>query len=260
METPFPGMDPYLEAPAFWPDVHNRLAYAICDQIQPTLSPRYAAIIVPYSTFETIDIAPAQKVVPDIGLIERDLPGPGGTAVATLEAPLTSTITLEMPTRYARIEIRTVGNETLVTAIELLSPVNKRPGAEGAEAYERKRREVFRSDAHLLEIDLLRAGKRPAFQTELPDSPYFVYLSRAERRPTVDIWPMTMQAPMDVVPVPLRYPDPDVRLDLNAALHQAYTSARYDLRLDYRNPPPPPELSPDDAAWLDAHLRERGLR
>jgi hypothetical protein len=31
MPSPFPGMDPYLENPEFWPGVHNRLIVAIID-------------------------------------------------------------------------------------------------------------------------------------------------------------------------------------------------------------------------------------
>ncbi len=41
MQPPLPGMDPYLEAPDLWPDEHASLAFAIRDQIQPLLSPRY---------------------------------------------------------------------------------------------------------------------------------------------------------------------------------------------------------------------------
>ena len=29
VEIPFPGMDPYLEDPTIWPDVHNRLFVTI---------------------------------------------------------------------------------------------------------------------------------------------------------------------------------------------------------------------------------------
>ncbi|WP_448337488.1 DUF4058 family protein, partial [Chloroflexus aurantiacus] len=53
---------------------------------------------------------------------------------------------------------------------------------------------------------------------------------------------------------------PDVPLPLTTLVHQVYRNARYDLRIDYRQPPPPPDLTPDEAAWLDAHLRARGLR
>lgn len=60
--------------------------------------------------------------------------------------------------------------------------------------------------------------------------------------------------------MPLRRPDSDAALDLARAMRFAYAEARYDLRIDYRAAPPPPQLTPDDAAWLDAHLRARGLR
>ena len=45
----------------------------------------------------------------------------------------------------------------MVTVIELLSPSNKRAG-DDREQYLAKRRELLRSPAHLVEIDLLRDG------------------------------------------------------------------------------------------------------
>lgn len=249
MQPPFPGMDPYLETPSLWPDVHAALATALRRQLQRQISPRYAAVLVPYTAYETIDVTTARTVVPDNRGLAR-----------AQTAPLSGLLTVDLPTRYSRIEIRTLSDETLVTAIEILSPVNKRPGAEGVDAYERKRREILRSEVHLLEIDLLRAGRRPSLATPLPPNPYFVFLSRVEQRPRVDIWPLTIQNAIPLVPVPLRAPDPDVPLDLSGALHDIYADARYDLRIDYRQNPPLPEVSPADAAWLDAHLRECGLR
>src|SRR5438874_7071988 len=146
------------------------------------------------------------------------MPAATGATVAMAPAPLTVTAAMEVPTRYARVEIRTVDDEALVTAIELLSPVNKRPGVDGADSYERKRQEVFRSEAHLLEIDLLRGGRRPQLLTPLPEAPYFIFLSRAERRPQIEIWPLTLRDPIVPVPVPLRHPDPDVVLDVGRAI------------------------------------------
>ncbi|PDW02778.1 DUF4058 family protein [Candidatus Viridilinea mediisalina] len=261
MEPPFPGMDPYLERASLWPDVHVGLITAMRDALQPQIAPAYVAQITPYVALEQIDIAvPRRAIVPDIGLYERESPKAAALA-ATIEAPsLTGTALLDIPTRYARIEIRAVNDETLVTAIELLSPVNKRPGAEGVDAYEKKRRELFTAGVHLLEIDLLRGGKRPqlAPSTQLPAAPYFVFLSRAEHWPEIDIWACTFERPLPTVPVPLRRPDPDAALPLNQVLHQVYRNARYDLQIDYRAAPPPPDLSATDAAWLEAHLRERG--
>jgi hypothetical protein len=43
-------------------------------------------------------------------------------------------------------------------------------------------------------------------------------------------------------------------------VQQVYHNARYDLQVDYRADPPSPALSPDDAAWLAAHLQAAGLR
>lgn len=261
MELPFPEMDPYLEAPNIWPDVHNSLVFAIRSQIQPQISPRYTAVITPYSVFETIDIAPTRAIIPDIGVLERDSPStPAKEAVTLAPAPMTGIVAMHIPTRYARIEIRTVVDEALVTTIEILSPANKRSGLEGAEAYERKRQEILRSEAHLLEIDLLRAGVRPSLITDLPDNPYFVFLSRVERRPTIEIWPLSLRRATTPLPVPLRYPDPDAVMNLAQAIQFVYTEARYDLRINYREAPPPPPLRDEDAIWLDAYLRERGLR
>lgn len=45
MPGPFPGMDPYLERPDLWPDVHQSLITYIRDALQPQLRPRYHARI-----------------------------------------------------------------------------------------------------------------------------------------------------------------------------------------------------------------------
>jgi Protein of unknown function (DUF4058) len=41
MPTPFPGMDPYLERPVLWPDVHNGLIAELRNTLAPQLRPRY---------------------------------------------------------------------------------------------------------------------------------------------------------------------------------------------------------------------------
>ena len=41
MRPPFPGMDPWLESPTLWPDVHNSLITSIRDVLAPRLRPRY---------------------------------------------------------------------------------------------------------------------------------------------------------------------------------------------------------------------------
>jgi hypothetical protein len=261
MEPVFPGMDPYLERPSLWPDVHNSLIYAVREQLQKQLIPRYKAIITPYISLESLEIGTSHRgVVPDIGIVDQNERASltGTTAIAP--APLTMTAFMDIPTRLARLEIRVIDNETLVTVIEVLSPANKRPGAEGTDAYEKKRQELFQTTVNLLEIDLLRNGQRPRLTKPLPLFPYFILLSRARNRPSIDVWPLALEQPIPLVPVPLQDPDPDIPLDLTLALHQIYRSARYDLQIDYRADPPPPDLSPAESTWLDAWLRERGKR
>ena len=43
MRSPFPGMDPYLEAPERWQDVHADLAAEIRTALSRLVQPRYFA-------------------------------------------------------------------------------------------------------------------------------------------------------------------------------------------------------------------------
>src|SRR5262249_10879314 len=111
-----------------------------------------------------------------------------------------------------------------------------------------------------LRIDLLRAGERPSLAEPLPEASYFIILSRAERRPVAEVWPLHLQEPLPVLPVPLLPPDPDVPLDLGRALATIYDRSGYDLRIAYTQPPPAPTLSTEDARWLETHLQKVGKR
>ena len=76
--------------------------------------------------------------------------------------------------------------------------------------------------AHLIEIDLLRRGKRPPMREALPDVPYFIFLSRAQRRPLTDVWPIRLDAPLPTISVPLLPGDADVPLDVQLAFSRVY--------------------------------------
>jgi hypothetical protein len=220
MPSPFPGMDPYLEAPEIWEDFHASLAREIRDQLAPRLQPRYFAALTPRVTYEEVIIEEKRVAKPDVSgskITETPL---SSSAIAILPAPMVGLAVLEVPVKEQSIEIREARTGTLVTAIEILSPVNKRRGHEAYETYRRKRRDLLRAGVHLLEIDFLRSGERPPLVTPLPEAPYFVFLSRVQRRPNVDIWPLPLRDEIPIVPVPLAEPDPDVALDLGLA-HKA---------------------------------------
>ena len=99
--------------------------------------------------------------------------------------PLTQQRFILVP--HSWVEIRDTMNRRLVTAIEFMSPTNKR--GNGRKEYLRKRLKLLRSTAHLLEIDLLRPGRRVPMREPLPGSAYFVFLSRAGHRPKTEVWP-----------------------------------------------------------------------
>ena len=250
MLSPFPGMNPYLETPELWGDFHAAVAYEIRVQLTPRLRPRYTATLVPRIEVNEIFIQETTRsIYPDVAILRPREPQGGGMAVLDiLPAPLTGRV-LQEEFRVYRIEIRRTESGQLVTAIEILSPTNKRPGSESLAAYRRKRLELRLAGVALLEVDLLRVGERLAIQGGLPHAPYFVFLNRGGEE--VEIWPLPLGTRLPVVPVPLLQPDPDIPLDLDAALNAVYAGAAYDLSIDYSQPPPNAEtLSSAELAWL----------
>jgi hypothetical protein len=258
MPSPFPGMDPYLEG-ALWTTVHFSLSAEIVRQLAPKLRPRY--LVLPAERFvmetpESVAIT-ATAMYPDVGVAKaRPMAGTAqGTTVAA--APLELATIIPAPVPHVTVEIRDTANRQLVTAIEVLSPTNKR--GDGREEYLAKRRRMLLSTAHLLEIDLLRQGQRVPMQSPLPRAPYFVFLSRVEKRPITEIWPIGLTEPLPVVPAPLLPDDKDEALDLQQAFTTTYDLLGYDLALDYAQPPEIP-LPQEDSTWAEALLRTAGLR
>ena len=254
-------MDPYLEAPSIWEDFHANLGGEIQAQLTPFLRPKYVAVLTPQITYDEIIIeAPPRTIKPDVSILQVAHQPYAGEAVAIAPSPLIGQVTQEVPVKLVSVEIRAVGDGTLVTALEILSPVHKRPGHEAFHQYDRKRRSLMRSEANLLEIDLLRQGNRFPLLTPLPVNPYFIFLHRGSGSTNVFIWPLSLAELIPPVPVPLLEPDPDLSLDLGKAIQNIYNRAAYDLRIDYSQPPPKPNLSDEEIAWLHAHLKEIGFR
>jgi hypothetical protein len=252
-------MDPYLESPRFWLDFHNALAAEIRSQLNLCLGPGYAAWLDSYAAYETVEVARLHGIRPDVSVLattpREEVPA-GGVVIAP--APATSSVPVEAPARLFRVEIRTTAQDQLVAAIEILSPANKRAGHDDCLEYQRKRRDLLRSSAHLMEIDLLRGGERPPLEKPVPAAPYYVVLSRAERRPTVDVWPIQLADSLPLLPVPLLEPDPDAPLDLATAVAAVYERGPYQRVINYQEPPPPPSLSAQEAEWVAMRLRRIG--
>lgn len=257
-QSPFPGMDPYLEAPNLWPDVHSRLMNIFAEQLTPNLAPKYIAELETQIVIDRIQDTQidTKTVLPDI-TITQPQQGFTGTMVATpvAPAPLRLNLPVAIPTRLVSIYIRLRETQQIVTVIELLSPVNKRAGSEGRQAYLEKRMTFLESPFHLIEIDLLRKGPRMPFDGLPPKTDYLAMVSNMYEYPACDVWPISLRHPLPVLPVPLLRPDPAVPLDMGQALQIAYQRARYDLRIDYSKLPLPP-LSPEAKVWIEALLSE----
>jgi hypothetical protein len=263
MPSPFPGMDPYLENPAFWSGVHDRLIVHMGDVLQPLVPPGYYVDIGERIYFER----PSEFRRPDLTVVESGPRSrePRRAGVATLEPDEPLIVAIELEVRETILEIRTVEEDDLVTALEVLSPTNKARHAHGREEYLNKRDQLLAGGAHVVEVDLLRQGP-PVTLAPVENLrtkrrlDYVVSVSRASNRGRVEVYPFTLRDPLPRVKIPLRRPDPDIILDLPAAVSRVYDHGGYRERLRYHQPPPPPSLPSEDAEWMDALLRAHGLR
>ncbi len=265
MPSPFPGMDPYIEAPKVWSDFHADLAGEMRADLNARIQPKYVARLTPHTTYEIIEVAATRGIRPDVGVYEPQ-PSQRMTREATSvfspapPTPVESRVQIELPLRLYTVEIHESDSLELVTAIEILSPANKQRGHDACVTYRRKRRELLRSSAHMIEIDLLRGGERPPLETPVPPAPYYITLSRWEDRPKVKVWPIQLRDKLPAIPVPLREPDADVMLELAAVVASVYERGGYATIIDYRQPPPPPPLIEEETAWLNEYLQKQGAR
>lgn len=239
MKTPFPGMDPYLEHPSLWPDVHNSLITAMRDEIAPRIAPAYyvcvesrAYVIKPEGDFflgrPDLSIATATSLQPVLAPV--------------MEVEDVTVLEVEFPTdeeiSHYYLEIREVQTHELITAIELLSPVNK-VDARGREEYLMKRAEALGSLTNYIELDLLRVGKpMPVSKTVASD--YRILVSRGWRRGRGQLFAFGVRNPIPDFPLPLQRGEPEPLIPLNRVLHELYARARFDLRIDYTHPAVPP--------------------
>lgn len=242
MPTPFPGMDPYLERPELWPDVHLGLIAAIRTELAPRLSPRYTVSVEertyiaassPDSFIGRADVL----VASDRGPVPVRSGSNGGMAV---REPVAIYVPAPDVVNERYLEVRNVQYSYVVTVIELLSPNNKRPGTEGFREYQTKRETLLSTRTSLVEIDLLRGGQRPPIHGEAPDSDYRIVVVRGWERPRASLCAFDLQDSIPAIPIPLERGDEEPQLDLNMLLHRLYDQAVYNLRIDYRQPPVPP--------------------
>lgn len=264
MKSPFPGMDPYLEQPAYWSAVHNRLIVAIADDLVEDLSEQYRVEIEMRTYFSDEGDSERDREnqsvlvgIPDVAIAIATQAEPR-VAVATLAPPIqpeakpelvTVPMTEEVIERY--LEIRDVATGQVITTIELLSPKNKRTG-EGRDAYERKRNRILSSQTNLVEIDLLRGGKPLAIESQNLNT-YRILISPSDLRPQANLYAFGLWDMIPTVMIPLRPSEAALRLNLQTLLNRVYDRGRYGLAIDYQRSLTP-VLSPSDRQQLQKSL------
>jgi hypothetical protein len=211
MPSPFPGMNPYLERDIAWHDFHERF-------------------IILGAGIPGAQVRPNHVVKVDDHIFVHELVD---------------------VTREAYLEIRDRHSQEVVTVLELLSPSNKRSGGTDRAQYLAKRREILNSQAHFVEIDLLRGGE-PMPGEDQPAFCYSALVSRVEERPEAGFWPIGLREGLPVIPIPLRAPHRDAILDLQELLHRVYDEAGYEFYV--YNAPPQPPLEADEDAWARQYV------
>lgn len=259
MKSPFPGLDPYLQE--FWSNVHTSMMTYIRDQLQQQLPPGlWTRVEESVAIDDPADEKP-RTVFPDVHVTEEGSARPawkaeveGGVAVAE---PL---VIPAEPRTQRHIEIvDTHSGAKVVTVIEVLSPSNKE--GPGRESYWHKQRDYIHGEVNLVEMDLLRPGGHIVAVPfgNLPRTHQrgcIISVYRTHPRTEFEVYPVSLRKRLPCFCVPLRATDKDVALDLQAVLDQCYANGRYDIGIDYAQPPEPP-LAEADRQWAAALIEAR---
>jgi hypothetical protein len=267
MPSPFPGMDPYLETPEIFPDFHDSVITYLREALQANLPAPYFAAL---GRRVWIEVS-RRSVDPDVQIqrarVGVQLPRSavaGSSAIATqpIARPLMVKVEHdEFREPFVEIYTRTDEGKRLVTSIEVLSLSNETPGEQGRELYVRKQKEILASKAHLVEIDLLRAGEHvSAVPLEAAIAvcgafDYHVSVHRFDDQETFFVYPIRLEEHLPPVAIPLLPSDAPITLDLQAVFDRCYDAGPYSREVRYGEDRIIPALDPDQATWLDAIVK-----
>jgi hypothetical protein len=265
-------MDPFLEHPAIFPDLHDSMIIYLREAIQSRLPEPYYA-----GTSDRVWVEVSHRQIgPDIKVLrpgddEHPTNGwEGGVAVAVRLETRTKPAVITVPHdeyRETFLDIYTnlEGSERLVTSIEVLSRANKTPGEQGRELYIKKQREIIEAKVNLVEIDLLRAGQHstavPLDWAVARTGPfdYHVCLHLSDRWEDYLVYHFTLNDKLPEIPIPLLPGDQPIVVDLQAVFDRCYDAGPYRRRVRYHEISPVPPLRPDHAEWATRLLKEKGI-
>lgn len=255
-----------------WLDFHNALAGEIRRSLNESLPLPYYAQLEVRAEITWTDVEISQPRLPDVTVERRLDENGGGTAVAVAEtvrtevSPYLELVIDRETAKVASVRIKDSRRDhEVVTAIEIVSPANKRP-CDDRDAYLSKRKEIVESATSLIEIDLLRKGERPWTERQYADqlsrlSPapdYLIAIGRSWHRGLqirYHLFPVSVREVLPVIPIPLREGEQEITLDLQHIFRRTYDSGPYARgAIDYSGPADPP-LSDDDAKWAAERIQ-----
>ena len=265
MPIPFPGMNPYLEHPDLWPNVHQKMIAALADTLERQLPTGYRVRLrarryrvsgedslvvgspgLDWGHIGWSHLAPETTQAPTQKVSE--------TAGHPANQPIAVLIPVPQKIYETYLEIATTSGE-VITIVEALSPKKKRPGR-GRMLYERYREAIFGRDVHFVEIDLLRGWEPSSIYGPDEAGDYRILISRSEQRPRAQLYTWTVTEPIPQIVLPLLGHD---ELDFNLKPVVDLACDRTDLLVNYQQAPLPP-LRQQENIWLEGFLQEVGMR
>ncbi len=256
-------MNPYLENPKMWQQVHKRLIVEIANAMNPKIRPKYRIEIeervyeINPSDGDFLLVGIPDDVVVQTAAKSSPYPESNVAVAPTPSQPIKVTLSLPTKVKEWYLEVKEVASGEVITAIEILSPKNKAAG-EGRKSYQNKRQKILTSLTNLVEIDLLRRGKKMIADIPLK-SHYHILVSRSRDRPQADLYAFNLRDPILSIPLPLAAGEIEPTIDLQELLNSVYECGSYDLVIDYKNEPIIP-LAKGDRSWADELLKQQKLR
>jgi uncharacterized protein DUF4058 len=262
MPSPFPGMDPYLESPEIFPDVHDSFITYLREALQASLPAPYFAAL---GRRVWIEVS-RRSIGPDVEARRAGGPSPrreeSAGPVAVANAPAAQPVVVrvahdEVREPFVEIYTRSGDGKRLVTSIEILSLSNKTHGEQGRDLYKRKQKELIASQVHVIEVDLLRGGEhttavpREAALDACGPFDYHVSVRPFDDLETLYVYPIRFADRLPAVDIPLLPGDPSVTIDLQSVFNRCYDCSPYAREIRYGEDAVIPSLPPEQAAWVE---------
>lgn len=245
--NPFPGVNPFVEEEAYWSDFHGTfltfLKTSLLALLPDTYDVRVEEHIVTSEIGEDALITRRRPRRSDVAIVERGDASeafPSATSHVAVADPVAVADVVELELvdfeqdRVHSLAIRRIGDDELITSIELLSPANK--VGDGYDDFAAKRRELFAAGINTVDLDLLRRGQRLAFNSPLPTGDFYAFVATPARSRRAACYRWTLRDRLPAIRIPLAAGDPDLVVDLVKPYDDAFTLGGYPRRLRYARP------------------------